>query len=112
VGGVKRTRPPRRPPQKTAVEKLVERGAFASLSGPSGDKREECMIVVAWTGLNDARDKREGGHGHLMMRDRVMADLGLEAVPVPGFTNEEMQLITFAAKMQALKCLTARKTRR
>jgi hypothetical protein len=38
-----------------------------------------------------------------------MLDLGLEQVPDPEFTGEEMQRIAFAAKMAALKVLSTRK---
>lgn len=84
------------------MKKLAD--AFASASGVG--HREECLIHVYWTGLWDPNDP---GRGHLLHRGEVSADLGLDAVPVPPFTDEEMQLITFAAKMQALKCLRARK---
>jgi hypothetical protein len=67
---------------------------------------QETLIHVYWTGINDSDDK---GKGHLAQRGKVSADLGLEAVPVPGFTSEEMQQITFAAKMAAIKCLQDRK---
>lgn len=40
------------------------------------------------------------------------ADLGLDAAPVPGFTEAEMQMITSAAKIAAIKCLRARARRK
>jgi hypothetical protein len=66
---------------------------------------EECMIHVAWSGLHDRGDD---GRGHLVQRGKVTADLGLDHVPDPPFTNEEMQEITRAAKFEALKCLRRR----
>jgi len=69
-------------------------------------KREECLIGVFWTALNDPEDD---GRGHNRFRGLVTADLGLDEAPRPGFTNEEMQLITRAAKFQAVKCLLDRK---
>lgn len=47
-----------------------------------------------------------------MQRDKVTADLGLDAAPVPGFTEAEMQMITSAAKIAAIKCLRARARRK
>lgn len=67
------------------------------------------MIHVYWSAMGDVRDAREGGNGHRMMRDKVSASLGIEQVPDPGFTAEEMQAITYAAKIAALKCLRLRK---
>ncbi len=90
---------------RLAIKKLAETGAFSSLSG-NGRDRQECMIHVYWSGLNyPDGDKR----GHLVQRGKVTADLGLETMPMPPFTDEEMQSITFAAKMQALRCIRARK---
>ena len=89
----------------TSSKKLAD--AFASVSGV-GDHREECLIHVYWTGLWDPNDS---GRGHLLRRGEVSADLGLDAVPAPPFTDEEMQAITRAAKIQAIKCLRARKRR-
>lgn len=80
--------------------------AFASLDG--GQPKEEVMIHVYWSALGDARDKREGDHGHRMQRDKVTASLGLDRAPDPGFTEAEMQSITYAAKMAAIKCLRQR----
>lgn len=64
------------------------------------------MILVAWTGLGDTADK---GRGHTELRGRTMADLGIDEVPDPPFTNDEMQSIGRAAKFEALRCLTRRK---
>lgn len=71
--------------------------------------RQECMIGVHWTGLNDPGDD---GRGHNVFRDMSHADLGLDGVPDPPFTREEIQRILFAAKMEALKCLQARRKRK
>jgi hypothetical protein len=68
----------------------------------------KCLLHVYWTGLHDPADP---GQGHLLQRGKVSADLGLDAVPNPPFTNEEMQQIMFAAKMQAIKCLRARRSK-
>ena len=93
-----------------AWTKTVTSRAFASLDG-AGDQ-EETMIHVYWSALGDARDVREGGHGHRMQRDKVTASLGLDGAPDPGFTSEEMQQIVFAAKVAAIKCLRLRRSRR
>jgi hypothetical protein len=69
-------------------------------------KRQECMIGVHWTGLNDPGDD---GRGHNLFRDMAHADLGLDGVPDPPFTRDEMQRILFAAKMAAIKCLHNRR---
>ena len=45
---------------------------------------------------------------HLVRCNEVMADVGLPC-PDPPPTNEEMQHVTFAAKMALLKCLRERK---
>jgi hypothetical protein len=74
--------------------------------GPS--YAEECLIHVYWSGLRDRKGLTEGD-SHLIQRGKVSADLGLEGIPDPPFTSAEMQEITFAAKIQALKCLRARK---
>ncbi len=92
-----------------AWTKTVNPKAFASLDAARGT--EEVMIHVYWSALGDARDKREGGHGHRMQRDKATASLGLDCAPVPGFTEAEMQSITFAAKMAAIKCLRLRRSR-
>ena len=75
-----------------------------SPSEMGGYTGEECLIHVYWTARMPG-----GGMSHHVMRGRVSADLGLVRVPDPPFTNEEMQAITFAAKMAALKCLSHRK---
>lgn len=92
-----------------AWTKTVNPKAFASLD--AGGLHEETMIHVYWSGYRDARDERDGGMGHRMQRDKVTASLGLDRCPVPGFTEDEMQSIAYAAKMAALKCLTARARR-
>lgn len=61
------------------------------------------MLRVSWSCLNHS----DGQQQHAR-RDEVMLDLGLEAVPDPSFTNDEMQQIAFAAKMAALKALARR----
>lgn len=66
---------------------------------------EECLLHVYWTG----RDAGGQGSDHLTMRGRVSADLGIDRIPDPPFTNEEMQIIMFAAKMAAAKVLRDRK---
>ena len=92
-----------------AWTKTVNPKAFASLD--AGPAHEETMIHVYWSALGDARDRREGGLGHRMQRDRVTASLGLDHAPDPGFTEAEMQSIAYAAKMAALKCLRLRSKR-
>ena len=72
-------------------------------------KREECLIGVFWTALNDPDDK---GRGHNHFRGMTTADLALDQAPRPGFTNEEMQCICRAAKFEAQKCLILRKKAR
>jgi hypothetical protein len=88
------------------IERLNRDGAFKNL-GPNRDA-QEVMIHVYWSALNYGDDD---DRGHLMQRGKVAADLGLDAVPDPPFTRDEMEIITRAAKLQALKCLGARKRR-
>ncbi len=90
-----------------AWTKTVNPQAFASIG--SG-LPQEVMIHVYWSARGDARDARDGGRGHLMQRDKVTADLGLDQAPDPGFTGAEMQAITFAAKIAAIKCLRLRRS--
>lgn len=45
---------------------------------------------------------------HRVRRNEVMADVGLDP-PDPPLTSEEMQKITYAAKMETLRCLRRRK---
>lgn len=89
-----------------AWTKTVNLQAFSSIG--SG-LPQEVMIHVYWSARGDARDAREGGRGHLMQRDKVTADLGLDLAPDPGFTEAEMQTITYAAKTAAIKCLRLRR---
>ena len=89
------------------VQRAAKAKPFARLSADHSE--QECMIYVAWSGLGDPGDD---GSGHLRMRARVTADLGLGRVPDPPFTSDEMQTITHAAKMEALRCLRRRKARR
>lgn len=81
-------------------------GAFKNLGPVKG--AVEYMLRVGWTGVNDPGDD---GRGHLVMRDMVTVDLGIDPDDKrkPPFTRGEMQSIAFAAKMAALKCLFARK---
>jgi len=62
---------------------------------------EEFILRVAWSCTPD----------HRIRRGEVMADIGLPP-PNPPLTNEEMQKITFAAKMETLRCLRRRKKTR
>jgi len=64
----------------------------------------EVMLRVSWSCLDHA-----DGQPQHCRRGEVMLDLGLEQMPNPEFTGEEMQRIAFAAKMAALKALSARK---
>lgn len=89
---------------RAEIKRLVEARIFSNYGPVRG--AQEVMLHVYWSAVNDARDE---GHGHLMQRDKVCADLGLDAVPDPPFTNEEMQSIMFAAKIAAIKCLRLRK---
>jgi hypothetical protein len=101
-----KTKKPKRAPAWT---KTVNPNAFASCDAGG---RQETMIHVYWSALGDARDAREGNNGHRMQRDKVSASLGLDSAPDPGFTPDEMQTITRAAKMAALKCLRERARRK
>lgn len=103
-----------RPASKTFLKALrasdrkraeVERAASPA---PAPERKpayaQEVMLRVSWSCLNHA----DGQQQHCR-RDEVMLDLGLEKLPDPSFTNDEMQRIAFAAKMAALKALSARK---
>ena len=89
------------------LDRVASSKAFASLA--AGPSHVETMLHIYWSGYNDSRDVRDGSKGHLMQRDKVTANLGLDCAVEPGFTEAEMQLIAYAAKIAALKCLTARK---
>jgi hypothetical protein len=62
------------------------------------DAMERFLVRVSWA----------CGPDHFVRRGEVYADVGIEA-PTPPLTNAEMERITFAAKMEVLKCLRARK---
>lgn len=64
----------------------------------------EALLHVFWTHHSSAN---QAVSGHQMFRTKVSCDLGLDYSP--DFTREEMELIMYAAKMQAVKCLRARK---
>lgn len=65
---------------------------------------EEVILHVAVTTYS-------GGHNmEMLLRNKVMADLGLEHDPK--FTDDEMQRITRAAKREAIGILFARERRR
>ena len=72
--------------------------------------REECMIVVAWTALR-VGDKQQYTT-HTTRHGEVSADLGIDKIPDPPFTDSEMQQIAYAAKMAALTCIGARSRKR
>ena len=93
-------------PNLTLMRDLKARRAFSSLAAGPGGRGPECMIRVSWSA---AFDKNDDGDGPLLRRGEVTADLGLDSPPEPCFTDREMQDITFAAKMAALKCLRQRK---
>jgi hypothetical protein len=63
------------------------------------DVGEEFLIRVSWSSTPD----------HQIRRGEVMADVGLNAPSSP-LTSAEMQRITFAAKMETLRCLHERRT--
>ncbi len=88
------------------IKQLVDANAFSSLSG-MGRQRQEVMITVGWScfGAGD-------GQVEHVQRGRVTADLGLDAIPDPHFTSDEMQRIAFAAKREAHRCLRDRRPRR
>jgi len=74
----------------------------------AGPAHVETKIHVYWSSYGDERDTRDGSHGHRIIRDRVTASLGLDHALEPGFSPNEMQIIAYAAKKAALKCLRAR----
>jgi hypothetical protein len=86
------------------IVELARKGTFKNLGPVRG--AQECMLHVYWSGLGDAGDD---GRGHIVQRGRVTADLGYDGVPDPPFTDEEMQDIMRAAKMEAGRCLARRK---
>jgi len=94
---------------RSEIKRLAEARAFSNYGPIRG--AQEVMIHVYWSAVNDAVDELHDRRGHLLQRGKVTADLGLDAVPDPPFTRAEMELITYAAKGQAIKCLRARKRR-
>ncbi|MCC7024654.1 MAG: hypothetical protein IT338_17635 [Thermomicrobiales bacterium] len=95
--------------ESPAWTKEVNLRAFASMDAGGG---QETVLHVYWSAIGDARDAREGRHGHRMQRDKVAVSLGLDRAPDPGFTPAEMQSIAYAAKIAAIKCLMARRRSR
>lgn len=89
---------------RAKIKKLVAAGAFKSLSGMP--RKQEFMLHLSWSGLDDGGDD---GRGHLLRRGQITCDLGLDAVPDPPPTDEEMQKVAFSAKMALLKALANRK---
>ncbi len=91
------------------MDDLVKRRVFSSLTqGPHGERQPEYLIRVAWSAAFDPGDD---GRGHMVRRDEVTANLGIDGIIEP-FTDREMQDITYAAKMAAAKCLRERKKKR
>lgn len=68
--------------------------------------RHEVMLHVYWSCLDVF--SRAKDNSHLIQRGKVTADLGLDKIPDPPFTNDEMQAIMFAAKMEAIRMLSLR----
>ena len=99
--------PPPAPARKASYASKAERGV-APPPPPAPARKasyaSEVMLRVSWSCLNHA-----DGQPQHCRRGEVMLDLGLEQVPDPELTGEEMQRIAFAAKMAALKVLSARK---
>lgn len=62
---------------------------------------EKCLVVVGYV----------SGRDPFRLLGRVSADTGLEAVPSPALTQEEMQPVALAAKMAFAKVLAARNRR-
>ena len=58
---------------------------------------EEFLLRVSWSAAPD----------HQVRRGEVMADVGLPC-PEPPPSREEMQQVTYAAKVALLKCLRKR----
>ena len=82
----------------------LSKNPFESLTGLPAS--HEFLLHVYWSGLNDGGDD---SRGHLIQRGKVTCDMGLENFPDPPPTAEEMQQVTFAAKMALLKILRTRK---
>jgi hypothetical protein len=62
------------------------------------ERMEEFLVRVSWS----------CSPNHAVRCGEVTADVGV-APPTPPLTNEEMEQVMFAAKMQVLKCLRTRK---
>lgn len=82
----------------------LRKNPFKSLTGLQVGR--EFLLHVYWSGLDDGGDD---GRGHLMQRGKVTCDMGLENFPDPPPTDDEMQKVTFAAKMAMAKVLRERK---
>lgn len=67
-----------------------------------GSTKPEVILRVAWSCLG-----HPDGQGHMTWRGMVLADLALDKIP--DFTDAEMQRITRAAKLEAMKVLRDRK---
>ncbi len=95
-----------RPASKRFLRALRESTRKATKAERKASYAQEVMLRVSWSCLNHP----DGQQQHCR-RDEVMLDLGLEQVPDPAFTNDEMQRIAFAAKIAALKALRSRPKR-
>lgn len=82
---------------------VVRPKSVTTVESAAALRPEEVLIHVYWTGLV-GRDDSEGGHR--LQRGKVSADLGF--VPKPPLSDAEMQEITHAAKMQAIRCVRKR----
>lgn len=71
-----------------------------SVADQGAIEMEEFLLRVAWSRAPD----------HQLRCGQVTADVGLPC-PNPPSTNEEMQQVTYAAKMAMLKCLRRRKSK-
>jgi hypothetical protein len=70
----------------------------------------ETLIHVYYTRWSP--NDRPADLGHMVMRGKVSADLGLESAAGLDFSNEEMQSITRAAKFAAIECIRKRLKKR
>jgi len=100
----KQKRAVRRRPAANMQQYGLRKNPFKSLTGLQVGK--EFLLHVYWSGLDDGGDD---GRGHLMQRGKVTCDMGLENFPDPPPTDDEMQKVTFAAKMAMAKVLRERK---
>ena len=93
---------PRKSPRSTMADvKRAKAAMDEHRSSKEAVGMEVCLVVVGYA----------SGREPFRLLGRVSADTGMDAMPDPPLTMDEMQPVAFAAKMALAKVLSARKVR-